>query len=99
MSQPTPKSVMSTKGQLIVPKGVRDRQGWRQGVRLEFVETPQGVLVRQDKREDLFPPTRMEDVFGMLKYDGPPVSVEDMKAAVRDAAVERYERSLRSSGD
>lgn len=37
--------------------------------------------------------SRIEDIFGLLKYDGPRVSDEQIREAVQQAAVERYLRS------
>ena len=92
-------TLVSSKGQVILPKSVREQRGWGQGVRLEVVDTVDGVLLRKIAAEPLFPPTRMEDVFGMAGYSGPPVSIAEMKQAVRHAAVERYERSLSTRDD
>lgn len=92
-------TLVSSKGQVILPKSVREQRGWDRGVRLEVVDTAEGVLLRAMEAGPLFPPTRMEDVFGMLKpyYNGPPVSIEEMREAAIEGAVKRYERSLRSS--
>ena len=87
-------TLVSSKGQVILPKSVRQQRGWGRGVRLEVVDTEEGVLLRKVEPAPLFPPTRMEDVFGMAGWSGPPVSIEEMKQAVQEAAVERYERSL-----
>lgn len=70
---------LSSKGQLIIPKEVRDRHGWRAGTELE-VEDQGGVVVLRRKKP--WPPTRLEDVRGCAKYDGPPVRVEDMNAGI-----------------
>jgi AbrB family looped-hinge helix DNA binding protein len=70
---------LSSKGQLIIPKGVRDRHGWREGTELE-VEDRGGVVVLRRKKP--WPPSRIEDVRGSARYEGPPVSVDDMKAGV-----------------
>ena len=96
MSQVKLTTTLSTKGQMVLPKAVRDRRGWGEGVRLIVEDTPHGVLLKAEDAEPLFPPTRLEDVVGILEYDGPPATIEEMKQAVREAAVERYERSLRS---
>ena len=84
-----PTTVVSTKGQVILPKGVRERQTWGPGTRLTVEETPDGVLL---KAAPLFPPTRMEDVCGMLKYEGPPKTLEEMDAAIAAEVRERHAR-------
>ena len=87
---PKPTTTVSTKGQVILPKAIRQRLGWKAGVRLVVEERPEGVLLRP---EPLFPPTKVEDVCGMLKYDGPPVTIEEMDAGVLAEAARRYLRS------
>lgn len=94
----TPKSgsvvgtVVSTKGQVILPKAIRDRKGWRAGTKLVIEETPAGVTLRP---ENPFPPTKLEDVVGILKYHGPPKTIEEMDLAVRRRASREYRRSVR----
>ena len=76
-------TTVSTKGQVILPKSVREHRRWKPGTRLIISETPEGVLL---KPESPFPPTRIEDVVGCLKYDGPPISIEDMNLGVLEMA-------------
>jgi AbrB family looped-hinge helix DNA binding protein len=85
---------LSSKGQLIIPKEVRDRHGWVAGTELEVVDKGSVVELRPGR---CFAPTRIEDVAGMLKYDGPPVSIEDMDRAADEAVRERWERFERQS--
>ena len=77
-------TTLSTKGQLILPKAVRDSTGWSSGDRLVVEERPEGVLLR---RETVGAPTRLEDVAGMLKhlYKGPPIAVDDMDRLLGEA--------------
>ena len=72
-------TTVSTKGQVILPKAIRQTLGWRAGTRLVVENRPEGVLL---KPEPAFAETRPEDVFGCLAYDGPPKSVPDMQAGV-----------------
>jgi len=72
-------TTMSTKGQVILPKYIRDRRHWNAGTRLIVEDTEQGVLL---KTAPLFPATAHEDVAGMLRRNGPPISLEEMDAAV-----------------
>lgn len=70
---------LSTKGQLILPKAVRERLAWEAGTRLLVEETQDGVLL---KRAPGFAATKPEDVFGILPWRGKPVSLDEMDAAV-----------------
>jgi AbrB family looped-hinge helix DNA binding protein len=76
-------TTLSTKGQVILPKAIRERRGWRPGARLLVEDTPEGVLL---KPAPLFTPTTIEDVLGCLPYNGPARTLEDMDAAVADEA-------------
>ncbi len=81
-------TTVSTKGQVILPKAIRDQLKWGAGTRLEVEETPEGVLLRPTR---LFPETRMEDVFGALGYSGPPKTLDEMDAAIMAEARRQYE--------
>jgi AbrB family looped-hinge helix DNA binding protein len=72
-------TTVSTKGQVILPKAVRERRDWSAGTRLVVEDTADGVLL---KRAPAFAPTRPEEVFGMLPRGDAPKSVEEMDAAV-----------------
>ena len=64
MPKPDPTStVVSTKGQVILPKALRERRAWNTGTRLLVEETADGVLLR---RAPAFAATQAEAVFGML---------------------------------
>ncbi|OWV79893.1 AbrB family transcriptional regulator [Rhizobium sp. R635] len=82
-------TTVSTKGQVILPKAVRQRREWEAGTRLIVEETPEGVLLRQ---ASAFAPTRPADVFGMLPFGGEPKTLEDMEAAILAEARRRHDR-------
>lgn len=88
---PVAETTLSTKGQVVLPKAVRDRLGWRSGTRVRIEETPDGVVLR---RAPLFRPTTIDEVAGCLKpyYKGPPVSVDEMDEAVAEMFRRRYGR-------
>jgi AbrB family looped-hinge helix DNA binding protein len=73
------RTTVSTKGQVILPKTIRENRRWDTGTRLVVEETDAGVLLTE---EPLFAPTTMEDVFGMLKFKGKPKTLKDMDAAI-----------------
>ena len=50
---------LSSKGQVVLPKSVRDEHGWGEGTEFIVETTPQGVLLRPKKT---FPATRIDGV-------------------------------------
>lgn len=73
-------TTISTKGQVILPKAIRDQLQWGAGTRLAVEHTADGVLLKP--LTAVFAPTRPEDVFGSLLTRGRPKSVEEMEAGV-----------------
>ena len=76
---------LSTKGQLIIPKEIRERHGWRAGTQLEIEDRDECVVLR---RADIAPETTLDELFGCTGYDGPRRSLEDMEAAIAKGARE-----------
>ena len=82
-------TTVSTKGQVILPAAIRQRREWGAGTRLVVEETAEGVLL---KSAPIFPPTRPEDVYGSIPYDGPPKTIEEMDAGVMEEVRRRHAR-------
>ena len=72
-------TTVSTKGQVILPKAVRDQLHWLAGARLEVEALEDHVILR---RAPLFAPTSIDTVFGSLKTPGTSRTVEEMDAGV-----------------
>ena len=79
-------TVVSTKGQVILPKSIRDQRHWSAGTQLVVENTPDGVLLRSVA---LFPATSVERVFGSLACKGRVLSADEMNAAVAAEAKRR----------
>jgi AbrB family looped-hinge helix DNA binding protein len=72
-------TIVSTKGQVILPKAIRDLRQWPAGTKLSVEDRPEGVLL---SAIPVFAETRIDAVFGSMRYAGPALSVEEMNAAV-----------------
>lgn len=71
---------VTSKGQITIPVDVRTRLGLRTGTRISFVPTPAGGF-------EIHPEARsVRELKGVVPRPPRPVSVEDMNAAVADAA-------------
>ena len=80
-------TTVSAKGQIILPKGIRETLRWNAGTRLAVESTGDGVLL---KPLPVFPETRPEDVFGSLPFEGAAKSPQEMDAGVREEARRRH---------
>jgi AbrB family looped-hinge helix DNA binding protein len=77
------RTTMSAKGQVVIPKDVRDALGLKPGQALDVVQTAGGVMLRPVARKSgrSFEEITAE-IHARIKYDGPPVSLEDMNQSV-----------------
>ena len=82
-------TIVSTKGQVILPKAIRQRRDWQVGTRLTVEETPEGVLL---KPAEVFARTQPCDVFGQLAHKGRPKTLEEMEAGIAAEARRRHAR-------
>jgi len=80
---------LSTKGQVILPKTIRDARGWGAGTELVVEETPEGVTLRPLRQS---PPSRLEDVVGCLRYTGRAKTLRQMENAIAKGVRERRDR-------
>jgi AbrB family looped-hinge helix DNA binding protein len=88
------KTRLSSKGQVIIPKAVRERQGWRPGTELEVEDRGDVVVLRRAK---LFPETTFEEVRGCLKYHGPARTVEEMDEGIAETVRQMWEEFERQN--
>jgi AbrB family looped-hinge helix DNA binding protein len=89
MGKTSQTTTVSTKGQVILPKAIRERLKWREGTRLMVEETEAGVLL---KEAPVFAPTKPENVAGMLRYKGKPKTIAEMDAAIAAEVRRRHAR-------
>ena len=81
-------TLLSSKGQVIIPKTLRDAHRWHAGTRLEVLETAEGILLKPvvDANKTALP-AGLAAIRKRIAHKGPAVSIEDMNAAVlREAA-------------
>ena len=75
-------TTMTTKGQVTVPREIRERLGLKSGDKMSFTLLSDGTVVMRPKTR------RLADLAGLLARPGQPrVAVEDMKPFRAAAAV------------
>jgi AbrB family looped-hinge helix DNA binding protein len=82
------EATMTSKGQVTLPKEVRDRLKARTGSKLRF------AIGEGDRVVVTVRPSSIQDSFGMLGRPPKSVTLEEMDQAVRQAAVDRYLRAV-----
>jgi len=70
---------LSSKGQLVLPKSIRDADNWSEGTEFLVERVADGVLLRPLRP---VPATRLEDVIGSAGYRGPARSDADIARAI-----------------
>ena len=84
-------TVMSSKGQIIIPKALRDSYRWQLGTKLEVHETAEGLLLKPvffENKNNLL--LGLQAIRAGIAYKGPTLSVKEMNATVaREAAGKR----------
>jgi AbrB family looped-hinge helix DNA binding protein len=83
---------LSSKGQVVLPKSVREQHGWGPGTEFEVETTSDGVRLRAKAP---FPKTELAQVFGSVRHAGPAQTLEDMDAGIRNAVARRYRRAVK----
>jgi AbrB family looped-hinge helix DNA binding protein len=80
---------LSSKGQVILPRSVRDGHNWPPGTEFAVEAVGDGVLLRPLKT---FKPTTLQDVIGSTGYIGKAKSLADMEQAIARGVKERNAR-------
>jgi AbrB family looped-hinge helix DNA binding protein len=80
---------MSAKGQVVIPKAVRERLCWSEGDRLDVIPTANGVLLRKgaQARQTI---TVDELMTLMPAHEGPRATLDEMNEAIDRARAERW---------
>ena len=74
------ESGITSKGQTTLPKAVREALGVKPGDRVRYAILGGKVMI--------MPARPVSRLFGALKYDGPPKTLEDMDRGIVEGAIE-----------
>lgn len=74
---------MTSKGQITIPKDVREDLGLQPGSTVGFEKNEDGSYTLRIARS-----RNIMDLAGSIPYDGPPLSVEEMDEAIAAGAAE-----------
>lgn len=71
---------MTSKGQITIPKDVRDELGLEAGTKVAFLRVGPGEYRLRAKTVSIM------DLRGIAKHDGPPITLEEMEEAIAAGA-------------
>ena len=70
---------LSSKGQFIIPKAIRDRHHWKAGTEFVIIDRGAELVIKPTR---VFPLTELEPLDTKPVYRGRPLSPEEMEKAV-----------------
>ncbi len=73
-------ATVTSKGQITIPKAIRDLLGVKPGDRVVFIRQPDGRVVVEGETVDV------RSLRGMLKHRGNSVSIDEMNETIARAA-------------
>ena len=82
------ETTVTSKGQVTIPKAMRDQLNLAPGDKVKFFLQPDGRLV-------ILPKLPITALKGMVRPIGRPVSLEEMDAAIAKGATRRFKRFMR----
>lgn len=79
---------LSSKGQIIIPKWLRDIYRWEAGLEFVVIDTGEGILLRPSRP---FEPTTLDEVTGSLPNGGRSRTIEEMAADLQRGIREAWD--------
>ena len=74
------ETVLSAKGQIVIPKAIREANHWPAGMRMTIENTPQGMWLKPIESKQTLTAAQ---VAGCAAYNGPAKTIEEMNDAIR----------------
>jgi len=82
---------LSSKGQIIIPKTIREAKQWPVGTEFIVEDVGNGILLKPRQAKP-FPETNPEQGLGCGGYTGPALSQEDIDTALDEELRRRWAR-------
>ena len=83
-------TTLSTKGQVVIPRTLRDALAWTDGCTLAVEQHAHGVLLSAAKHH--FKATSAQSVRGCMNYKGPALSLDDIDKKLATSFVEKWKK-------
>jgi antitoxin PrlF len=83
-----PTATVTSKRQITLPADTCKRLRIVAGTKIDFITNAAGETVLRPKRGDI------RDLYGIVKHNGPHLSLEDIEQIAGEAVLERYKRTF-----
>lgn len=77
----TATTTLSSKGQVVIPKEIRDELNWRAGTQITLVSSASGVTLKATAQKTR---RKLADLIGLLKHTGAPLDTQTLCRPVDD---------------
>ena len=86
-------TTLSGKGQIVIPKALRESRRWRPGTRFIVEEMNSGILLKPSRK---FPITSPQEGLGCTGYRGPAVYVQEMEMEILRDIRKRWRKAKKT---
>lgn len=83
-------TLLSSKGQVIIPKTIRSSHHWKPGTRFLVEDTQGGILLKPLSN---FPVTDLQSGLGCIGYKGAVKSLDEIQTAIDDAVARAWNKA------
>jgi AbrB family looped-hinge helix DNA binding protein len=66
---------LSSKGQVVIPKEIRDELHWDAGTQINLISNASGVTLKAVPKKT---GRKLADLIGVFKHESPPLSIEEL---------------------
>ena len=77
------ETTLSSKGQIVIPRQIRQNHGWRPGTSFTIIDNDNSLVLQPVTTKKT---TSLEDVIGCAGYQGEKKSQADMDTGIREEA-------------
>jgi AbrB family looped-hinge helix DNA binding protein len=85
-------TILSSRGQVVIPKGLREARHWPPGTSFYIEEVAQGILLKPMRT---FAAAQLSEVMGSAGYSGPALTQQAIDAALQADVINQYPQAAK----